>query len=170
MKILRFLLAASGVFLAVCVFAFFVAVFMLPAAQSFENEVEIAASAEKVWEVIADKKRFAEWQTQLEKLEIIDEKNWLEYPKDSLEPLKFSLASDDRPAKMEFRYTIGDSFSGQWKGEILPTPTGVELKTIDSYSTQGWLTKILIYAFFDLDSFAKDWNAKLKQRVESSNK
>jgi len=169
MKILRFLLGVAGVFLAVCVFAFLVAVFTLPASQSFENEVEIAAAAEKVWEVVADKKRFTEWQTQLEKIEVIDGRNWVEYPKGSPEPLKFSLAGDERPAKMEFRYTMGDSFSGHWKGEISPAADGVRLKTTDSYAARGWLTKIFIYAFFDMDSFANDWNSKLKQRVESLN-
>jgi hypothetical protein len=46
----------------------------------------------------------------------------------------------------------------------------VRLKTVDSYKTDGWLMKMLIGAFFDLDEFAKDWNNKLKQRVETLNR
>lgn len=170
MKILKIIVGAIGVLVLVCVAAVLIAGMVLPASQSFTNEVEINAPAEKVWDVIADKKRYNEWQTQLDKVEVTDEKNWVEYPKNSPEPLKFSVAADERPAKMEFHYTMGDSFSGHWKGEITPTATGVKLKTTDSYATDGMLTTILIYAFFDLNYFAREWNGLLKTRVESLNK
>jgi len=170
MKILKFLLIAIALIVLICIGAFIVAGLTVPASQSFVNEVEINAPAEKVWEVIADKKRYTEWQTQLDKVEVTDERNWVEYPKNSPEPLKFMLASDERPGKMEFHYTMGNSLSGHWKGEITPTASGVKLKTTDGYSTQGMLSKILIYTFFDMGSFAKEWNAKLKSRVESLNK
>ena len=170
MKILKFFLISIAVIVLVCFGALMIAGLVLPASQSFENEVEINAPAEEVWDVIADKERYTEWQTQLDKIEITDERNWIEYPTNSPEPLKFSLAIDQRPDKMEFHYTMGNSFSGHWKGEIAPTASGVKLKTTDSYSTQGWLTKILIYTFFDMGTFAKEWNAKLKSRVESLNK
>jgi uncharacterized protein YndB with AHSA1/START domain len=170
MKILKLLLIATALIVLICAGAFIVAGLTLPASQSFENEVEIDASADKVWDVITDKDRYVEWQTQLDKVEIANDKSWTEYPKDSPEPLKFSLGADERPSRMEFHYTMGNSFSGHWKGEIAPTASGVKLKTTDSYSTQGLLTRILIYTFFDMESFAKDWNAKLKARVESLNK
>ncbi len=168
MKIAKFLLIGLGIFLLVCIGAFIVAGLTLPASQSFTNEVEIIAPADKVWDVVTDKKRYPEWQTQLEKIEVTDDKNWVEYPKGSPQPLHFALANDERPGKMEFHYTMGPSISGHWKGELTPTATGVKLRTTDSYQTEGWLTKILIYAFFDMGTFAKDWNEQLKKRVESS--
>jgi uncharacterized membrane protein len=170
MKFLKFFLISFALIVLICIGAFIIAGLVLPGSQSFVNEVEINAPVEKVWEVVTEIERYTEWQKQLDKVEITDEKTWVEYPKNSPEPLKFSLASDQRPEKMEFHYTMGNSFSGHWKGETTPTATGVRMKTTDSYSTQGWLTKILIYAFFDLDTFAKDWNNMLKTRVESLNK
>lgn len=170
MKVLKTILLVIGAFVLAVVVAFVVAGILIPAGQSFENETEINAPAEKVWEVITDKKRYTEWQTAIDRVEVIDEKIWIEYPKGSPEPLRFSLANDERPQRMEFHYAMGDSFSGHWKGEITPTATGVKLKTSDSYTTKGWLTKIMIYTFFDLGSFAKDWNQKLKTRVEELNK
>ena len=62
---------------------------------------------------------------------------------------------------------MGDSIQGHWKGEVVPTATGVKLTTVDSYDTKSWLMKIMMGAFFDLDGFAKDWNNKLKLRAES---
>lgn len=167
MKPMKYLLIAFGILVLICGFGLIIAETTLPAGRKFENEVEINASADKVWEVIADKKRYTEWQTQLEKVEIIDDKNWVEYPKGSPEPLRFMTASDERPARMEFHYTMGPSFSGHWKGELAPTANGVKLKTTDSYQTSGIFSKIMIYMFFDMGTFARDWNAKLKRRVEN---
>ncbi|MGH9947857.1 MAG: SRPBCC family protein [Pyrinomonadaceae bacterium] len=170
MKILTYFAAGIGVLALVSVAGLFIAGAMISESQSFTNEVEINASEDRVWEVINDRDRFTEWQDQLKKVEVVDEIHWTEYPKDSPEPLKFMVAADERPDKMEFHYTMGNDFTGHWKGELTPIESGVKLRTTDSYSTDGMLTKILIYAFFDLDSFAKDWNGKLKTRVESLNK
>ena len=62
---------------------------------------------------------------------------------------------------------MGNTMQGRWKGEMTPTANGVRLKTTDSYKTDGWLMKVMLGAFFDLDKFAKDWNNKLKQRAET---
>ena len=169
MKILKVIFGAIGALVLICVIVFLVAGAMLPSAQSFSNEIEINAPAEKVWAVINDRTRFTEWQDQLVRIEMVDDKNWHEYIKNSNEPLKFTLASDNRPSKMEFHYTMGDQFAGHWTGEITQTTNGVKLKTNDSYETEGTLTKILVYTFFDIDTFAKEWNGKLKARVESLN-
>ncbi len=170
MRWLKTALLVIGVAFFLLAAAFVLGGLLIPDGQSFENDIEINASAEEVWQVIADKERYTSWQTSIEKVEKIDDKNWIEYPRNVPEPLRFNLAKDERPTSMEFQYTMGDSFAGQWKGEITPTATGVRLKTTDSYSTRGWPTKIMIYIFLDLNSFAMDWNVKLKERVETLSK
>ena len=166
---MQIIFGAIGGIVLLGVLGFVMAGATLPASQSFVNEVEIAAPSEKVWSVINDRSSYVEWQDQVARVEIIDEKNWLEYLKNSSEPLRFEVARDQRPAKMEFHYTMGNRFSGHWSGEIEPTANGVKLRTQDSYATEGTLSKILVYAFFDIDAFAKEWNGKLKSRVESLN-
>lgn len=170
MRLLKTALLVIGVAFFLLAAAFILAGFLIPEGQSFENDIEINASAEEVWQVITDKESYTSWQTEIDKVEKIDDRNWIEYPKNVPEPMRFSLAKDERPKSMEFHYTMGDSFAGHWKGEITPTANGVRLKTTDSYSTSGWLTKIMIYMFFDLNSFARDWNVKLKERVETLSK
>ena len=139
---------------------------VIPAERSFANEIEISAPAEKVWSVVTARSRYTEWQPKLTRVEVVDENNWVEYPKDSPEPLRFTLVRDERPSRMEFAYKMGDSFDGRWTGDITPTATGVRLKTADSYAAKGTMMKILIGTFFDLDKFAKEWNTQLKERVE----
>ena len=170
MRLLKILLLALIAIIVLCGAALTVAGLIIPAERSFTNEVEINAPAETVWQVVTDRSKYTEWQTNLTRIEVIDDKNWIEYPKDSPEPLRFSLAKDEQPERMEFNYTMGDSFGGKWHGEISRTTNGVRLKTEDSYAAKGWLTKIMIAAFFDMDSFAKDWNQRLKQRAESLNR
>ena len=167
MRILKKLLIAVAAVILVVTLAIVVAGFFVPAERSFANEIDINAPADKVWQVLTDKKRYTEWQSQLERVEITDDQHWIEYPKDAPEPLSFRLENDSRPSSMEFSYTMGTAINGNWKGEIAPTASGVRLRTIDSCRTNSWLMKIMLAAFFDLDSFAKDWNEKLKQRVET---
>ena len=167
MRLVKVILLILVAIIVLCVGALIVAGLMVPSERSFANEIEINAPANTVWQVINDRNKYTEWQPNLDRVEIIDDKNWIEYPKDSPEPLQFSLAKDERPARMEFNYTMGNSFAGKWRGDISPTGNGVKLKTEDGYSIQSWLTKILIYLFFDMDKFAKDWNGKVKQRAES---
>ena len=81
MKILKYLLIALVAIVLLCMAAFVVAGTVIPAGQSFENEVEINAPADKVWQVLNDPKRYAEWQTQITKVEMIDDHNWVEYLK-----------------------------------------------------------------------------------------
>ena len=166
MKVVKILLVVVGLFIGVIAAAFIISGLLIPAERSFTNTVEINKPADKVWQVITDKGKFPEWQTNLTKVEVVDDRHWIEYPKDSPEPLRFTLGKDTRPESMAFEYKMGDSFDGTWYGYITPTSTGVQLKTVDQYIAKGWVTKILIYMFFDLDKFAKDWNGKLKQRVE----
>jgi len=170
MKIVKILLFAVMALILFVTTAFVAAGLLVPESRSFANEIEINAPADVVWQVINDRGKYTEWQTNLTKVDIVDDKNWVEYPKDSPEPLKFSLAKDERPNGMEFDYTIGASFAGKWTGELTQTSWGSKLKTVDSYSAKGWVTKILIYAFFDMKVFSRDWNNKLKQRAESLNR
>ena len=167
MRLLKILLLVLVVIIVLCGAAFIVAGLVIPEERSFTNEIEINAAAETVWQVVNDRGKYTAWQTNLTRVEVIDDNSWIEYPKDSPQPLRFSLAKDERPARMEFNYTMGESLGGKWLGEISRTANGVRLKTEDSYAAKGWLTKILLAAFFDMDGFAKDWNQRLKQRVES---
>ena len=167
MRILKKLLIAAAVLVLVVALAIVTMGLFVPPERSFTNEIDINAPPDKVWQVLTDKKRYTKWQAQLDRVEITDDQHWVEYPKDVPEPLSFRVENDSRPSSMEFSYTMGNAMQGRWKGEMTPTVNGVRLKTTDSYNTDGWLMKVMLGAFFDLDKFAKDWNNKLKQRAET---
>lgn len=167
MRVLKKLVIALAVLVLAAAVTILVAGALTPEERSFTNDVEIDAPAETIWQVITDKRRYTEWQTQLERVEILDAENWIEYPRSAPAPVRFRVISDSRPDGMELEYTMGDYMLGRWKGEMTPAGNGVRLKTVDSYKTEGLAMRILMIAFFDLDRFAKDWNNKLKARSEA---
>src|SRR5262245_32707501 len=121
MTIVKKLLVIAAVGILVVVVGVVILGFFVPAEREFVNEIDIDAPADQVWQVITDKQRYTEWQTQLDRVDIISEKEWIEYPKDSPEPLRFQLVHDGRPSRMEISYTMGDAMHGHWSGEVTPT-------------------------------------------------
>jgi len=171
MRAVRILLYATGSVVGLLIAAFLVSWLLIPAERSFDNQVDIDAPADEVWKVIKDRKGYAEWQSDIDRVDLVSDNAWIEYPRNSPEPLHFTLQEDNSPKHMIVEYAMGDSFSGRWRGEISERNGGVRLTTRDSYSSTGWLTKTMVFIFFDLDKFAKNWNQRLKQRVEDlSNK
>jgi hypothetical protein len=166
MRFVKVILHVAAAIVAFCAAAFVALGLLIPSERNFSNEVEINAPAEVVWQVINDRSRYTEWQTSLDHVEIIDDRNWIEHTKGGAGPMTFNLAKDERPTAMEFRYSIENSFLGWWRGEISPVLGGVKLRTQDSYTAKSWPAKIMIYIFFDMDAFAKDWNGRLKERAE----
>ncbi len=164
MRIFKILLLVRGALFVIAIVAFVMAGVLIPAERSFTNEIEINAPAQNVWQVFADSSKYTEWQTDLTKVEIADDKIWTEYPRNSPEPLKFTVGKDQRPDSMAFEYRMGDKIEGTWYGYA--TQAGVRLQTLDVYIAKDWFTKIMLYFLIDLDRFVKDWNYKLKQQVE----
>lgn len=167
MRVLKVILLTLDAIIMLCVGAFIAAMIMVPNERSYSNEIEINAPAEIVWNVINDRERFAEWQPELTNVDVQDDAHWTEYPKNSPEPLRFTLVSDERPSSMSFEYTMGGTFRGTWRGTVAPSQGGVRLQTRDSYRVESNVAKVLIAVFFNMDAFAKKWNADLKHRAEN---
>lgn len=165
-RIARLLLYTGAALLAAGAAVLLAGAVLIPKERSFEDEVVIEATAESVWAVINDRERFPEWQAKVKRVEIIDASSWVEHVEGSPDPLRFSTAVDERPGRMEFHYSMGSVFIGHWKGEVIEQGSSVLLRTTDSYATGGTLSKVMIYAFFDMNGFARDWNESLKKRVE----
>ena len=104
MKVLKWLLMALATLSLAAAIARFVTAAVMPDEPKFVNELDIDAPAEKVWEVMTDDldtRRYAEWQTQLDRVEIIDNSTWIEYPKLEPDPVRFRLVTDERPIGMK---------------------------------------------------------------------
>ena len=160
------LLYILGGIVLVVVLAFVAAGVIIPSERSFTQVTEIEASPETVWAVLNDREKYLEWQDQLTKIEITDETHWTEYPKNA-DPLKLTITGRDEGRSMDITYSMDNGFEGSWRGEL--SPRGEQrtlIRTTDKMVTNGWIMKIMMAMFFDIEDFAKDWNQKLKKRCE----
>ncbi|MCO6512350.1 MAG: SRPBCC family protein [Aridibacter famidurans] len=163
MKKLVIIIAGFVVLLAA---AFIALGLYIPAEKEFTQVTEINASAETVWKVLKDVKGYPEWQDQIERVEIKNEKEWVEHTPGGA--IDFRVVSEEAPRTMEIAYSMGGTFEGSWRGELSPRGTDKTLlRTTDSTKVDGWFTKIMMWFFFDIEDFAKDWNSKLKKRAEA---
>ncbi|REJ76204.1 MAG: hypothetical protein DWQ47_11355 [Acidobacteria bacterium] len=154
------------IFLVFALVAAFVTLgLLIPAEKEFTQVTEIEASAETVWTVLKDVEKYPEWQDQIEKIEIRNEKEWIEHTPGGA--IDFKIESEDELRSMDIGYKMGDSFTGSWKGEL--SPRGGKktlLRTTDATKVDGWFTKVMMWFFFDIEEFAKEWNGNLKARAE----
>lgn len=167
LRIVRFFLKAIGLLVAILVTAFLAAAVLIPANKSFTQVTEINASRETVWKVLTDRERYAEWQDQLTKIEIKNDKDWTETTKDG-QILEMTFVSKNKPSDLRLSYNIGESFKGAWKGELREISTDKTIiRTTDSTEINSVVMKIMVAIFFDIEDFAKGWNQKLKKRAEA---
>lgn len=167
MKIIKTLATLIAVVVIVLAIGYLIMGYTLPDETTVKSEFDVAAPPEKVWQALTDREKYPEWAPNIVKVEIINDKQWREWPKDSESPLTFNTISEQPPGSMELSYAMGDFFEGHWKGEIKATPSGARVTTEDRMRAKTWATKIMMYPFFDLNDFVKTWNRKLKERAES---
>ena len=151
-----FVILLGGLFVALGLY--------IPNERTFTQVTEINAPPETVWKVLNDREKYPEWQNQLEKIEIVNEKEWVEYTPGG--KILFRLDAAEVPRSMDISYTMVDPFRGSWRGELSGRGDATLLRTTDSTVVNGWLTKIMMYFFFDLEDFATDWNKRLKSEAE----
>ncbi len=161
------LLIILGAIIVIIAGTFVILGLSLPSEREFIQVTEIDAPADVVWRVLSEREKFPEWQDQLEGVEVVNEKEWIEHTKSGGD-LEFRIKSETDGRSMEIEYSMGDSFKGTWSGELSPRgDSSTLLRTTDRTMVDGWLTKVMISFFFDIEDFAKDWNQKLKKRCES---
>jgi uncharacterized membrane protein len=80
MTITKKLLVIAALGILVVVVGLAILGFFVPAEREFTNEIDIDAPANQVWHVITDQRRYTEWQTQLERVEMVSEKEWIVEP------------------------------------------------------------------------------------------
>ena len=164
MKLIIKLVAAV---IAIAVIGVAAAVFTIPNKRTIEQETEINASQEVVWQVLMDREKYPDWQDAISKVEMTGDDTWNEITADG-QKIEFKRTLADKPTEMRIEYKMGDQFSGTWKGELKSAGSGKTLfKTTDTNEAHSSLTKIMMAIFFDFEDFVKTWNAKLKKRAES---
>ncbi|MBV9216111.1 MAG: SRPBCC family protein [Acidobacteria bacterium] len=144
---------------------------LVPAERTYTNSIEINAPPEKVWSVLLDKGRMAEWHPYIKKIKVLDDHHWQELSGDQDElPWEYAVVNDSRPSSVELSYGLKDQMSCKWVGQAIATANGTTLNTVNTERVTSSLTRLFMFLMVDRDKYAKGFNNALKARVESLGK
>lgn len=164
-------LKALAILLTLVVVGSIVAIIAIPHKREINQETEINASRQIVWEVLNDKSKYTEWQDAIKKVNIKDENNWTEITTNGEQEIQFKKTMSLEPEGLGLSYTMGDSMKGTWRGELKRLgPNKTLIRTKDTSEVNSAVSKVLMAVFFDYEGLVKGWNQKLKKRAEEIQK
>lgn len=153
--------------IVVVVFVIFLAIYLyglsLPAEQKFKASKTIATSPQKIWQVLSDWKGQKEWRTDLKKVEVIDDKTFLEYPHYG-PPIRFELLKIEQPTFMELKLTH-PRFTSIYKITLTQQGEKTLLEEDYVFNYPSPMTRVLIPIFFNIDEFSKTFFNNLEKQV-----
>lgn len=106
---------------------------------------EFNCSIEKLWNIITDNNKYA-WRSDLSKIEIIDDKHFIEYVKNNY-PTYFTITSKDY--LKEYKFDLENAnIKGKWIGLFKELPNGnVELDFTEEIEANSFIMKLLAKSY-----------------------
>ncbi len=122
---------------------------------------EFNCSIEKLWNIITNNNNYA-WRSDLSKIEITDDKHFIEYAKNNY-PTYFTITSKEY--LKEYKFDIENSnIKGKWVGLFKELPNGnVELDFTEEIETNNFLMKL--FAKYYLKSMQKRYMRDLEKGI-----
>ncbi len=122
---------------------------------------EFNCGIEKLWNIITDNNKYA-WRSDLSKIEITDDKHFIEYAKNNY-PTYFTITSKEY--LKEYKFDIENSnIKGKWIGLFKELPNGnVELDFTEEIETNNFIMKLLAKPY--LKSMQKRYMRDLEKEI-----
>lgn len=122
---------------------------------------EFNCGIEKLWNIITDNNKYA-WRSDLSKIEIIDDKHFIEYAKNNY-PTYFTITSKEY--LKEYKFDIENAnIKGEWIGLFKELPNGnVELDFTEEIETNNFIMKLLVKPY--LKSMQKRYMKDLDREI-----
>ncbi len=122
---------------------------------------EFNCSIEKLWDIITNNTVYA-WRSDLSKIEITDDKHFIEYAKNNY-PTYFTITSKEY--LKEYKFDIENSnIKGKWIGLFKELPNGnVKLDFTEEIETNNFIMKLLAKPY--LKSMQKRYMRNLEKEI-----
>lgn len=122
---------------------------------------EFNCNIEKLWNIIADNTKYT-WRSDLSKIEIIDNKHFIEYTKNNF-PTYFTITTKEE--FKEYKFDIENAnIKGKWIGLFKELTNGnVELDFTEEIETNNFIMKLLSKPY--LKSMQKRYMRDLEKEV-----
>ncbi len=125
---------------------------------------EFNCDIKKVWNIITDNNNYI-WRSDLSKIEIINDKEFIEYDKNNY-PTHFTITKKEY--LKEYRFTIKNTnIKGTWIGIFKELPNNkVEIDFTEEIETHNFLMKLLAKPYLKSmqKRYIKDLDAYLNQK------
>lgn len=116
---------------------------------------------DKLWDVITDNYNYS-WRSDLSKIDIIDEKHFIEYGKNNF-PTYFTITAKEKLKEYKFNLENAN-FKGKWIGIFKELPNGnIELDFTEEIEVKNFIMKLL--AKFYLKSQQKKYMKDLEKEL-----
>lgn len=123
----------------------------------------IENTKEKVWEIITNNKDYR-WRTDLSKIEIIDENNFIEYTKKGF-PTNFKITKKEPYERYEFDLK-NENLTGHFIATIREIEKDkVEIKMIEDIEVKSFIMRLLAKSYLkkQQQTYMRDLQEKLKE-------
>lgn len=116
---------------------------------------------DKLWDVITDNYNYS-WRSDLSKIDIIDEKHFIEYGKNNF-PTYFTITAKEK--LKEYKFNVENAnLKGKWIGIFKELPNGnIELDFTEEIEVKNFIMKLL--AKFYLKSQQKKYMKDLEKEL-----
>lgn len=125
---------------------------------------------EKIWHIVTDNSNYA-WRSDLAKIDIIDDKHFIEYNKKGY-PTFFTITSKEK--FKEYRFDIENTnINGKWIGIFNTLANGqVEIDFTEEIETSKVMMKLLAKPYLKRmqKRYLKDLEKELNKKLEGKNK
>ena len=116
---------------------------------------------DKLWDVITDNYNYS-WRSDLSKIDIIDEKHFIEYGKNNF-PTYFTITAKEKLKEYKFNLENAN-LKGKWIGIFKELPNGnIELDFTEEIEVKNFIMKLL--AKFYLKSQQKKYMKDLEKEL-----
>ena len=127
---------------------------------------EFTCDIKKLWNIITDNTKYT-WRSDLSKIEIIDDKHFVEYAKNNFQTY-FTITSKEY--LKEYKFDIENAnIKGRWIGLFKELPSGnVELDFTEEIETNNFIMKLLAKQY--LKSMQKRYMRDLEKELHNIKK
>lgn len=125
---------------------------------------------DKLWDVITDNYNYS-WRSDLSKIDIIDEKHFIEYGKNNF-PTYFTITAKEKLKEYKFNLENAN-LKGKWTGIFKELPNGnIELDFTEEIEVKNFIMKLLakFYLKSQQKKYMKDLEKELKKYYFESGK
>jgi len=141
---------------------------MLPAGHQASRSATLAAPLDRVFAIISDVARYAEWRKDVTKIELLpDDGRGLRFREHgSNGPIVFRIEQIDTPRRMMVRIDDPDQpFGGTWTYELSPDGAGTSLTITEDGEVYNPIFRFMSHFFFSQTASMEAYLAALQQRM-----